>query len=279
MMKYIYTMIAVLFLGLTFMSNRAGRATSQNLGSTGAPKEQTVCKSCHNGPINVAVKLHLLDGSDTVTAWEPNKNYTIRVFVQHTGGNVPKGYGFQLTGLQASLNVDGPSIQTISPASSNVKTGIAQGRLYAEHSDRSLSPVFDINWTAPESGFGAITFYAAGNGVNSDNNLTGDGSSKIAIQFNEKITSSTNRAFANRGINLYPNPTSESTFVKDESNLVHKVVIRDLLGKLVKTEILDSYKKSIYLSEMQDGVYMVQFFTKDSQLLKTQRLVKRNVRP
>ncbi|MBK9270199.1 MAG: T9SS type A sorting domain-containing protein [Saprospiraceae bacterium] len=278
-MKSIYLILGITFVGLCFLSNRAGRASSQNLGSTGAPKEQTVCKSCHNGPIDVSVSIHLLDGMDTVNTWEPGRNYTVRVAVHHTGGTVPKAYGFQLTAINAPLNSDGPSIQSISPLSANVKLGTAQGRLYAEHNDRSTTPVFEVSWTAPESGFGPVSFYTAANGVNSDNNLTGDGSAKVAAQWNEKMSSNSNKLSLNRSISLYPNPASEASFVKDEAGLVHRIVIRDLLGKLLKSEILDVGKKSILISDLQDGVYMVQFFAKDSQLIKTQRLVKRNLRP
>jgi hypothetical protein len=278
-MKYIYLFLILSFAGITLTSNRSGRASSQSLGSTGAPKEQTVCKSCHNGPIDVSLSLHLLDGSDTVATYEPGKNYTIRVLVNHIGGNVPRAYGFQLTGLNAALNVDGPNIKSIAPGGSNVKVATAQNRLYAEHNDRSTTNQFDVNWTAPSEGSGPVTFYAAGNGVNSDNNLTGDGSAKISVQFNERSVMGTNRFSQSKSISLYPNPASETSMVKDETGMVHRIVIRDLFGKEMKSEILDAGKKTISLGEFVDGVYMAQFFSKDGQLLKTQRLIKRQFRP
>ena len=50
------------------MSNRKG-ATTVGLGSTGAPGDDaTVCKSCHNGPIEVAVQITVLEQGDTILA-------------------------------------------------------------------------------------------------------------------------------------------------------------------------------------------------------------------
>lgn len=278
-MKYIYFSAIVLFLGLVTMSNRGGRAGSQNLGSTGAPKELTVCKSCHNGPINVGISLNLLDGQDTVNSYEPGKNYIIRVSIQHLSGNTPKAYGFQLTGLNAPINTDGPTISSISPLTSNVKINTAQNRVYAEHNDRSTTPNFDVHWKAPDEGTGPVSFYAAGNGVNADNNLTGDGSAKISAQFNEKNINTSSRNYSSKSIGLYPNPATEFSTVIDDANQVYKIVIRDLLGKTQRIDILDPFKKIIYFNELTDGVYMTQFFNKEGQLLKTQRLIKRNYRP
>ncbi len=278
-MKYIYLFLILTFAGITLSSNRAGRASSQNLGSTGAPKEQTVCKSCHNGPVDVSLNMYLLDGSDTVATYEPGKNYTLRVIVNHIGGNLPRAFGFQLTGLNAALNVDGPNVKSIAPATANVKIATAQNRLYAEHNDRSTTNQFDVSWIAPAEGSGPVTFYAAGNGVNADNNLTGDGSAKIAVQYNERSVMGTNRISQSKQISLYPNPASETSMVKDETGMVYRIAIRDLFGKEMKSEILDPGRKIINLNELVDGVYMAQFFGKDGQLLKTQRLIKRQFRP
>ncbi|HEX5624602.1 MAG TPA: hypothetical protein VFX48_01190, partial [Saprospiraceae bacterium] len=98
MKKYIYLTFALALLSLLFMSNRRGRATTVGLGSTGAPGDDaTVCQSCHNGPIDVAVQIAVLDQVDTITQYEPDKTYKIHVRINHIGGNIPRAHGFQMT--------------------------------------------------------------------------------------------------------------------------------------------------------------------------------------
>ena len=95
-MKYLYTFFVLAFLGIVTMSNKGGRAASQGIGSTGAPKENTVCKSCHNGPIDVSLKLQVFLNGDTVVTYKPGEKYLVKVSVNHIGGNTQKGYGFQM---------------------------------------------------------------------------------------------------------------------------------------------------------------------------------------
>ncbi|MBK7880030.1 MAG: T9SS type A sorting domain-containing protein [Saprospiraceae bacterium] len=279
-MKYLYIVFILTFIGLITMSNKGGRAGSQGIGSTGAPKENTVCKSCHNGPIDVSLKLQVFFNGDTVASYKPGEKYLVKVTVNHIGGNTPKGYGFQMLVLNASLGIDGPDLKNLSPATKNVKISTAlNNRLYAEHNNRSDVNIFEINWTAPTAGSGPVSFYAAGNGVNADNDLSGDGSAKVNLQLNEEVSSSTKYLNAGNSISFYPNPAYDLVNIKDETGKVSQVIVRDLLGKSLKKIPLEFGKKCFNVADLVDGVYLLQFQANDGETLKTQRLFKKSLRP
>lgn len=280
LMKYLYTFFVLAFLGIVTMSNKGGRAASQGIGSTGAPKENTVCKSCHNGPIDVSLKLQVFLNGDTVVTYKPGEKYLVKVSVNHIGGNIPKGYGFQMLVLNAAVGVDGPDLKTLSPATKNVKISTAlNNRLYAEHNGRSDVNIFEINWVAPAAGSGPVSFYAAGNGVNADNDLSGDGSAKVNLQLNEDLTSGNNNFVSGSLISFYPNPAYDLVNVRDESGRVSKIIIRDLLGKSLRTVPLEIGRKWFSVADLIDGVYLLQFQTNSGETLKTQRLFKKSIRP
>lgn len=144
MVKYLYTLVLLGLASILFMSNRGGRAAAGQTGSTGAPGDDaTVCQSCHNGPISVAMKIAVLDNVDTVKLYKPGKEYTVHVKINHTGGTAPTAHGFQIVALKAPLQTNGPDIKTWSVIGNNAKVVNAiNGRQYVEHNDRSTSSLF-----------------------------------------------------------------------------------------------------------------------------------------
>ena len=67
--------------------------------------------------------------------------------------------------------------------------------------------------------------------------------------------------------------------VSDESGRVSKIIIRDLLGKSLKTVPLEIGRKWFSVADLIDGVYLLQFQTNSGETLKTQRLFKKSIRP
>ena len=132
MVKYLYTLVLLGLASILFMSNRGGRAAAGQTGSTGAPGDDaTVCQSCHNGPISVAMKIAVLDNVDTVKLYKPGKEYTVHVKINHTGGTAPTAHGFQIVALKAPLQTNGPDIKTWSVIGNNAKVvNTINGRQY-----------------------------------------------------------------------------------------------------------------------------------------------------
>lgn len=279
MKRIVYHFFVLLLIACVAMANQKGRAAEGAKGSTGAPgDDDTVCKSCHNGPINVEVKIHVLDGIDTIVAYEPNKTYKIHVKVNHTGGNVPKAFGFQMTLLNAAEKENGTNLKDISPLSSNVKlTTPRNGRLYAEHVDRSDLNLFEVQWVAPNAGSGPVTIYAGGTGVNSNGSDSGDGGAKVALQINEKLGSSVGNG-AKSTLRVYPNPFSDQINIELNGNQLSRYELLDLFGVNIISGAINNSNLKINTADLKDGIYFIKFFGKEENLIKTQKLIKRSVR-
>ena len=96
----------------------------------------------------------------------------------------------------------------------------------------------------------------------------------ISVQFNEKITSSTS-SIQKSNISLFPNPANEMVSVQGEINGVSKLVLRDLMGKVIREEMWNPNRRTINLEDLRDGIYLAQFILNDGTTLKTIKLVKR----
>ncbi len=175
--RLLYFVPLCLLCSLFLLSNKNGRATT-GFGNTGAPGDQTnsngtakTCgaSDCHNSS-GATVVITVLDSSNNmVTQYIPGKQYTAQVVINAT---VMLGYGFQMVALKDAGNTDLNGFTDV--GTNNYKLATANGRRYAEHSNVSTSNVFNVTWTAPVAGTGDVTIYAAGNGVNKNNNSSGD---------------------------------------------------------------------------------------------------------
>ncbi len=280
MVKYLYTLILLGLASILFMSNRGGRAAAGQTGSTGAPGDDaTVCQSCHNGPISVAMKIAVLDNVDTVKLYKPGKEYTVHVKINHTGGTAPTAHGFQIVALKAPLQTNGPDIKTWSVIGNNAKVvNTINGRQYVEHNDRSTSSLFQMKWIAPAAGSGPVSFYTAGNGVNSNSNTSGDGSSRTTLQLNEQTATDIADLPASQ-IKIFPNPANDKFSILGlEVNQIKRIEIRDLFGKKLFEDTINNVKSNIDISNLNEGVYFVVLFDENQRVIKTNKLVKRNTR-
>lgn len=270
MIKIGYVFMAIVAFCL-FCANKGGRASDQGEGSTGAPGEPQACKNCHNGNILVNLKMYLLDGIDTVKVYEPGKAYTIDVVVQHTGGPAPKAFGFQLTGLKAALNKTGETINTLSPNTTNVKTATANNkRFYAEHKGASQTPLFKIDWIAPAEGSGPISFYTAGNGVNGNNNESGDGASKTSMQIDEKIKTSASDHLKQKENKIYPSVFSSEVKISDE--LVLHFPAYEIYTQNGIPLLNGSTENVLEFNQLKCGIYFIKLFNKSEFYI--QKLLK-----
>lgn len=276
-MKNLLLIIGTLITAVFLLANRNGRAANSGLGSTGAPGDDaTVCQSCHNGPIDVKVDISILDNADTVRFYEPDKEYTVRVHVMHTGGNTPKAYGFQLVALKAALKQNGTDLKNWIQVPSSAKLTTARnGRQYVEHKDRSTNNIFDIKWKAPSKGTGPISFYAGGNGVNSDNSSSGDGSARTSVQLTEDIESAVDN-FSKNNIAIYisPNPVMDKLNIQGETDHIRDIIIFNSIGRKMK-EINGWNGNDIDVNELNTGIYFVQFRNEQSIIIKTVRMMKK----
>jgi Reeler domain len=150
-------------------------AEGPNPGHSGAPGELTCAVSgCHGGEPNTG------PGQFQITApssYEPGKTYQITV-THSTSDTSRRRWGFQLTALDGSSNKAGDFQST--SITQVLQGGPGGNRQYIEHNflgtfqGQPSGAMWTVDWVAPSSDVGRVTFYAAGNQANNNGNETGD---------------------------------------------------------------------------------------------------------
>jgi hypothetical protein len=181
-------------------------------GRTGSPGSQSCLPSCHTGNTINAVggTLSLLSPNMPNWNYTPGQTYTLELTVSRSGSNK---YGFALEALQST----GASVGTFSHTNPNEtwsKTANVAGnlRVAATHKTNgglgTGSKTFTVDWTAPVTNVGNITFYMAGNASNSSNTSSGDFiyTSSQVITPNTASLNDLPQLLTN--VQVFPNPAS-----------------------------------------------------------------------
>lgn len=154
----------LLFIGLGATLNRS----QPPLGRTGAPSELTCANGCHgsstnNGPGSIAL--------NTPAQYTPGQTYNLTLLLTD---NTKSRFGFELTALNATNAAAGTF--SVGSGNANVRTASIGGgtRRYVSHTNGSANRTWGINWTAPSTNVGNVTFYVAGNASNANGGTSGD---------------------------------------------------------------------------------------------------------
>lgn len=73
-------------------------------------------------------------------------------------------------------------------------------------------------------------------------------------------------------ISLYPNPANDILYFKNIENETF-VTLKNISGKLIKTEILDKKNTQIELKKLAKGIYFIEIFELEKQLFKQEKLL------
>lgn len=205
------------FALVSFVSKKDGLE-----GRTGSPGETTCATAgCHTGnPLNDPTGSMIIV-APTMTNWEyvPGTTYPIEVTISRNGNN-KFGIGFEA--LQAS-GANGGTLSITNGVETQIKNAVIGGNSRANvvHRDNGgnapNSKTFTFNWTAPATAVGNITFYAAGNASNSNNNTSGD----FIYTRSQVITPASGVSVAEieaiSAVQIYPNPADREIRVSFES--------------------------------------------------------------
>jgi hypothetical protein len=179
-------------------------------------------------------------------------------------------------GCSASTITSQPSNQTVNPTTSaQFVVNATSGSTFQWQTDLGLG-FQNMSNAGQYSGANNDTLVVS-NASTSNNNqqfrcIVNPGScadtSDIAV-----LTVSTvgmNELSAQVNVNLYPNPAQSSFEI--QTNLVYsKVEIRDMQGRIVKTE---NAGKTITIASLQKGTYLVQLLDDKSKVLAVQQIIK-----
>jgi len=249
MQKYL-PFLMIVGVAMVFMSNRFGRAAVAQVPASGAPGEppQTCATiGCHfQGPFEPVVNVSLLDtDGNPVSEYFGGQDYLVSMKIS-TAGN-PAGYGFQMVSL---IDSDETGINTFKNLPAFVHETELLDRQYVEQND--IIPVLDeivLEWTAPASNSGSITFYGGVNAVDGTMSPANDGATMFTQTFQEDPLSSTDGPIE-LDLNLFPNPASEIIVIGNVD--VQQTKIYDLKG----SEMISSFDKEINISQLNNGLYI-----------------------
>ena len=209
-MRAIY-MLPLLFVGVAiFLGASSGPGAVQGADRTGGPLANGFCGTCHGaGAFNPTIDVQLLQDGSEVNGYMPGETYTMRVTINADMG--AQVYGFQAVALSGADNVQAGSW---TPVMGTQVTPL-NGRNYIEHSQRSQSNTFNIEWTAPATSVGEISFYAAGVAANNAQGSGGDGGDALdaPVVLADLSTSTNDLPELASSLRAFPNP------VVDQLNL------------------------------------------------------------
>lgn len=264
-MKKIYIPIFFAVAGFFALSNSSGAGTIQGADRTGSPVGAGSCQTCHNGgSFDPSANIEILSGDTPVSAYEPGAQYTLRITT--TAAGTPAEYGFQAVAL------DGENATAGTFASgSGYKTVMVGGRNYVEQDAPGASNVYNVAWTAPETGSGDVTFYSSTTAVNADGASSGDnGAIAPSVTLTEDAGSSIgNQEVGKLELTIMPNPVSSTMTYKaiGRDNGVYQMQITDAFGKVVAIQSINlvtgENQQSVDVSSLAKGVYILQISGKN----------------
>lgn len=183
LIKLSFIVIFILIAVLGFLPGDRQKVDASAFGPsasfTNAPGEGN-CTACHT-----SFTVDTGGGGVTITGlphdYRPNQQIPLTVRTTHSSATL---WGFQLTAIDREGKTVGQfTLPTQNPARTQTISGLVnnQIRIYVSHTVDGLftDGVFGYNewtftWTAPSQRVGKISFYAAGNGADSQNGPLGD---------------------------------------------------------------------------------------------------------
>jgi hypothetical protein len=154
---------------------------------TGAPAiaatpAEDLCSSCHGGQAENTGGVIELIGAPALYREGAVYTITVRLTSGQTAANASRRWGFQLTAVRMSNGAGAGTFATIAGQGTQIisGTGSLASRRYVEQTSTgtrtgTASPVqWNVQWTAPATDIGAITFYFAGNAANGAQGENGD---------------------------------------------------------------------------------------------------------
>ena len=281
-MKNTFTFTLFLFLAAAwlFYGNSGGAGSVQGVDRTGSPLSPGSCNEngCHtDNSFSPSVELVLLSGENEISEYEPGETYRMR-FTVTPGTGTPAGYGFQAVALSGEDNVNAG---TWGDEPDGVQVIEINDRFYVEHSERSGSNVFEIDWTAPSGETGPVRFYAAGNAVNGNGNNSGDGA--VALAEPVLIPARSAASFARIAgldveMKVWPNPAIDhfSLLISKAEAGHYEVSIADLQGRILNkrpVQLRSGENRELFdISRLETGHYFVRL--SDGKRVASRKLLK-----
>ena len=238
--------LAIFFYPTTSNSNSAGSVG----GKTGSPTDGSSCTQCHYAGQGSGATITT---NIPANGYVPNQVYTITANIQGSDDQ----YGFEITAEEASL-VAGSKIGTFF-ITNNSETKLTNNNEAVTHklggTQGGGMKSWNMDWEAPNTGAGAVTFWGAFIEGNMNGANSGDIYHSANLTVNEAV------------INAVSDLTAKNDFTFNTVNKVietiNTVLVYDINGKLVLT----TNNKLTNISHLKNGIYILKSESKTQKII------------
>ncbi len=228
---------------------------------------------CHGGTVNSGPGSVNIFTNIPATGYIPGASYTIEVLINAGNGN-GLSYGFSASAVLTGTSTFTDGFSNLD----NTTLPRSSGRYIVHNSavpgtGANSSHTFSFQWTAPASGSGDVTFFAAGNSANGNGSTSGDHIYNNSLTVSEApgafITEQVIAAF-----NLFPNPAEDMLNISVPDHLMgSRLRVLDVQGKTVLEQQLNHAAASLNVTGLTAGCYVVELLNNGQ--VYTSRFVKK----
>ena len=238
--------IAIFFYPTTSISNAGGSPG----GKTGSPNDGAAsCTGCHYAGTGTGATITT---NIPTNGYIPNQVYTITADIIHSGINK---FGFEITSEKNSGNTKTGSFLITNSAEmkfTNNNTAITHK---SGGTSGSNSRSWSMDWEAPNTGNGDVTFYGSFIAANGNGNNMGDTYHSTNLTVSEAVVNSVS------DLSVKNDFTFNTVTKKIET--INTVSIYDISGKLV----LATNNATTTLSHLNKGIYILKSESKTQKII------------
>ena len=233
-----------------FPTKSSSNSTGSVGGKTGSPNDNASCTQCHNNAV-LATGATITTNIPS-TGYIPGDIYTINANINQSGVNI---FGFEIT---AEENAGSTKTGDFYITNSN-ETQFTNNSTAVTHKAGGTSGTngrsWSMDWEAPNSGTGAVTFYGGYVSANGNGNQNGDTYHSATLTVNEAI--------ALTAINL----SKRNDFIYNsigkriESNKT--ISVYNIKGN----QVLKTNSSSTNISHLNAGIYILKSAKKTQKII------------
>lgn len=262
-MKYSLLLLS-LILGLSIwfypqISNSNGSGSPG--GKTGSPGDGGSCQDCHYTGTNNGGTISTNIPS---SGYIPGETYTITATVQELG--ISK-FGFEITSEEdvAPFGKKGSFLVTNNTETQSNSFGTAITHKGSGNSGNNAKS-WSMDWVAPNSGTGNITFYASFIAANGNGQNSGDNYHAISLPIWE-----------NTNINKIEEYDTKNSFTVSKNNIyinqyIKEIQIYDITGKLIINYTNLHPTEKVNLNILKQGLYIINSINRQGLLKDTKKI-------
>jgi hypothetical protein len=237
--------LAIFFYPTTSISNAGGSPG----GKTDSPSDGASCTGCHYAGAGTGA---IITTNIPANGYTPNQVYTITANINHSGINK---FGFEITAEKNSGNTKTGSFLVTNSAEMKFVNNNTAITHKSGGTSGNGSRTWAMDWEAPNTGTGDVTFYGAFIAANGNGNNMGDTYHSTNLTVSEAIVNSVSNLSAQ-------NDFTFNTVTKTIET-IKTVSVYDINGKLV----FSTNEKLTNISHLNKGIYILKSENKTQKII------------